>query len=133
MATPPGSEARRVRGFPSDAGANPPPELDDRQGVFDALCVPAHRVFTPEATTPRLSCRGSPGQEVTRPTALDTPRLRLRRASARVLAMSFQSPAGHDGRETSKDRHGEMTAVCGFFMRLRACVAASSYTSMPGG
>jgi hypothetical protein len=61
------------------------------------------------------------------------PRLRLRRASGMVVVMFVQSPAGHDGRETSKDRHGEMTAVCGFFMRLRACVAASSYTSMPGG
>jgi CspA family cold shock protein len=46
-----------------------------------------------------------------------------------VLAMYFQSPAVHHCRETSKDRHGERKAVCGFFMRLRACVAAISYTS----
>jgi hypothetical protein len=68
-----------------------------------------------------------------RPTALDTPRLRMRRSSAMVMAMYFQSPAVHHGRETSKDRHGERKAVCGFFMCLRACVAAISYTSMPGG
>jgi CspA family cold shock protein len=40
----------------------------------------------------------------------------------------FQSPAVHELRETSKDRHGETKTVCGFFLRLRACVAAFSYT-----
>ena len=49
-----------------------------------------------------------------------------------VVAMSIQSPAGHHGRETSQDRHGQMKAVRGFFVRLRACVAAISYPSMPG-
>jgi hypothetical protein len=102
------------------------------RGFFDALCAPAHQAWTPDATTLRLSCRGSPGQEVTRPTPLDTPRLRMRRASATVVVMSVQSPAGHHGRETSQDRHGERKAVCGFFLRLRTCVAALSYPSMPG-
>jgi hypothetical protein len=72
METPPCSEARRVGWVPDGACADPPPELDDRQGVFYALCSPAHHVSTPETTTPRLRCRGSPGQEVTSPTALDT-------------------------------------------------------------
>jgi cold shock protein len=31
--------------------------------------------------------------------------------------MVFQSPAVHELRETSRDRHGETKAVCGFFMR----------------
>jgi hypothetical protein len=120
-------------GFQTVRVLTPLPEWDDRQGVFDAWCSAAHPVSTPETTTLRLSCRGSPGQAVTRPTALDTPRLRMRRASAMVLAMSVQSPAVYHGRETSQDRHGERKAVCGFFMRLRTCVATLSSTSMPGG
>jgi hypothetical protein len=72
METPPGSSARRVGGFPDGAGAAAPPEWDDREGVFDAVCAPAHQASTPETTTLRLSCRGSPGEEVMRPTALDT-------------------------------------------------------------
>jgi hypothetical protein len=64
--------------------------------------------------------------------ALNTPRLRLRRSPAMVVAMFSQSPAVHHCRETSEDRHGARKAVCGFFLCLRACVAALSYTSMPG-
>ena len=40
----------------------------------------------------------------------------------------FQSPTVYELCETSRDRHGETKAVCGFFMRLRACVAALSFT-----
>jgi cold shock protein len=39
-----------------------------------------------------------------------------------------QSPAVHNLRETSRDRHGETKTVCGFFMILRSCVAAFSLT-----
>jgi CspA family cold shock protein len=36
----------------------------------------------------------------------------------------------HELCETSRDRHGEIKTVCGFFMRLCACVAAFSDTPM---
>jgi hypothetical protein len=61
METPPCSEARRVGWVPGGAGADPPPEWDDRQGVFDALCSPVYHASTPETTTLRLRGRGSPG------------------------------------------------------------------------
>jgi hypothetical protein len=54
MDMPPCSEARRVGGFPGGAGADPPLRWDDRQGVFDASCAPAHQASTPETTTLRL-------------------------------------------------------------------------------
>jgi hypothetical protein len=38
----------------------------------------------------------------------------------------FQSPAVQNPRETSRDRNGDTTAGCGFFMRLRFGVAADS-------
>jgi hypothetical protein len=58
--TPPGSEACRVEGYPDGAGADPPPEWDDREGVFDAVCAPAHQASTPETTT--LQLRGQAHQ-----------------------------------------------------------------------
>jgi cold shock protein len=57
------------------------------------------------------------------------PRVRMRLSLATALplcydtSMVYPSPAVQDRRETSRDRHGETKAVCGFFMRLRACVA----------
>jgi cold shock protein len=43
--------------------------------------------------------------------------------------MVFQSPAVHELHETSRDRHGEIKAVRGFFYAPCACVAAFSYTT----
>jgi hypothetical protein len=59
MQTPPGSSARREGWFPDGAGADPPPELDDRQGFFDGFCVPAHHAPTRPLADATLICYGA--------------------------------------------------------------------------
>jgi hypothetical protein len=118
METPPCFEERRVGGCPDGAGADPPPEWDDRQGVFDALCAPAHQASTPETTTLRRRGQAHQARRSCAPSPRH-PRLRMRRSSATVMVMFVQSPPVPHCRETSKDRHGARKAVCGFCMRLR--------------
>jgi hypothetical protein len=119
METPPCSEAHCVGGFPGSAGADPSLRWDDRQGGFGCLMRSRSPGLDTRDDRAPAERSGSPGQEVTHPTALDTPRLRMRRASAMVLGMFVQSPVGHHGRETSQDCHGARKAVCGVFLCLR--------------
>ena len=50
-----------------------------------------------------------------------------------IVFIVFQSPVVQYLRETSRDRNGDTTAACGFFMVLRSGTPAFFHHSMPGG
>src|SRR5919108_136414 len=67
------------------------------------------------------------------------PRVRMRLLLATVFplcygtCMGYRSPAGHEFRETLRDRHGKTTAVCGFFCASAQAWRPSRLSLISGG